>query len=82
MAPASLGRFCQYLPCARVSRSGVIEVSGRIQIIRLCCLDNAVDDGTGFWPVDRINHQPVLLTYAERPAAHDRNRSVHEASHT
>ena len=36
-------------------------------MIRLGCFGNTVDDGAGFRTGDRIDHQPVLLSYTERP---------------
>ena len=43
----------------------VFQISEGIQVIRLCCFRNAVDDRTGFRTIDTVDQFPCMFVQAE-----------------
>ena len=48
-------------------REKMLKIIIRFQAVGLRCFCDAIDDGAGLCPCDRIDHHPVLLTDAESP---------------
>lgn len=43
----------------------VFQISEGIQVIRLCCFRNAVDNRTGFRTIDTVDQFPCMFVQAE-----------------
>ena len=48
-------------------REKIFKIIIRFQSVSFRCFCNAIDDGAGLCPCDRIDHHPVFLTDAESP---------------
>ena len=48
-------------------REKIFKIIIRFQSVGFRCFCNAIDDGAGLCPCDRIDHHPVFLTDAESP---------------
>ena len=49
---------CQYM----------VQITERIQVIRLCCFRYAVDDRAGFRTIDTVDQFPRMFMQAEAPS--------------
>ena len=43
----------------------MVQIAERIQVIRLCRFSYAVDDRTGFRPIDTVDQLPCMFMQAE-----------------
>ena len=43
----------------------MVQITERIQVIRLCCFRYAVDDRTGFRTIDTVDQLPRMFMQAE-----------------